>query len=99
MLSYECEVRFGSRRSESGGGIVQSVILRSSDVFMDEDTLAVVGKSHHVLVKKHVDVRSEQKPVIQRVISGLGMRDNVAGFEYGFFVGARKGAPRCVKGL
>ena len=45
-----------------------------------------------MLVEEDVDVRSKEQAVIQRVVARLGMRDDVAGFEYGFFVGTREGA-------
>ena len=46
-----------------------------------------------MLVEEDVDVRSKEQAVIQRIVAGFGVRDDVAGLENGFFVRAGEGAP------
>ena len=52
-----------------------------------------------MLIEQHVYVRSKKQSVIQRVVAGFGVRDDVAGLENGFFVRACEGAARTVKRL
>ena len=57
---------------------------------MDEDALPVIREGHEMFVEEDVDVRSKEQAVVQGVVAGLGVRNNMAGFEHGFFVSSRE---------